>query len=118
MVVDLCIGADRGAGVAGIDFLLDGDGGRDAGDQVHVRLAHAAEELAGEGGEAFGKAALAFGEQGVEGERTFAAAGDAGDDHQLSERNIQVDILQVVNPGASYVYLLCLHLFLCAGVPS
>ncbi len=111
MVVDFGTGAHGRTGIAGAGLLLDGDGRRDARDQIDVGFAHAAQELAGERGEAFGEAALPFGEKGVESQRTLAAARQAGNHDQFSQRNVDVDVLQVVNPGASYVYLLFLHLF-------
>ncbi len=110
VVVDLGGRADGRARVARVDLLFDGDGGRQAGDQVDVGLAHPAEELAREGRKALREAPLPFGEQRVEGQRTLAAARDAGDDHQFPERNVEADVLQVVNPGAAYVYLFFLHL--------
>ena len=77
VVVDLGGGGDGGAGVAGLVLLLDGDGGGEAVHVVDVGLFDALEELAGVGGEGFDVAALAFGVDGVEGERGFAGAGDA-----------------------------------------
>ena len=72
IVVDFCGGGYGGAGVAGLIFLLDGDGGGEAVHVVYVGLFDALEELAGVGGEGFYVAALAFGVDGVEGERGFA----------------------------------------------
>ena len=72
VVVDFCCGGDGGAGVAGLVFLLDGDGGGEAVHVVDVGLFDALEELAGVGGEGFDVAALAFGVDGVEGEGGFA----------------------------------------------
>ena len=74
VVVDFGGGGDGGAGVAGLVFLLDGDGGGEAVHVVDVGLFDALEELAGVGGEGFDVAALAFGVDGVEGERGFAGA--------------------------------------------
>ena len=62
----------RGHGRAGIArgvFLLDGDGWREAVDQVDVWLFNPFQELAGVGRERFDIAALALGVDGVEGER-------------------------------------------------
>ena len=70
-------------GIARGVFLPDGDGGRDAVDLVDVGLFHALQELAGVGGERFDVAPLAFGVDGVEGERGFAGARDTGDDGEL-----------------------------------
>ena len=54
-------------------LLLDGDGRRQAADDVVVRLLHLPEELAGVGGEALDVAALPLGVEGVEGQRALAA---------------------------------------------
>ena len=69
VVVDLGDGADRGARVGAGRLLLDGDGGRQAVDEVDVRLLHLLEELAGVGGERFDIAPLSFGVNRVEGQR-------------------------------------------------
>ena len=74
-VVDFSDGADRGAGVLARGLLVDGDGGREALDVVHVRLFHLAEELAGVGGEGFDVAALALGVERVKGEGGLAGSG-------------------------------------------
>src|SRR5207237_5966480 len=52
VVVDLGDGADRRPRVVGGRLLLDGDGRREAADDVIVRLLHLPEELAGGGREA------------------------------------------------------------------
>ena len=76
--------------------LLDGDGRREALDEIHLRLLHLIEELAGVGGEALDVFALALGVDRVERERRLAAAAQAGDDHQLVARDFQREILEVV----------------------
>jgi hypothetical protein len=95
---------DRGHGRAGIlcgRLLLNGDGRGDPFDQVGVGFVHALQELAGVGGERFDVATLAFGVKGIEGERGFARAADPGDDDELVERNVEVDVFQVVDPHAA-----------------
>ena len=77
-------------------FLFDRDRRRQAFDVVDVGLVHHAEELAGVGGQRFDVAALAFGIDGVEGERGLAGAGQAGDHDQLLARQVEVDVLEVV----------------------
>ena len=61
--------AHRRTGVAGYYLLFDGDGGRDAADEVALGLVHAPQELAGVTGERLHITALTFGIQGVEGQR-------------------------------------------------
>ena len=63
---------------------------------VHIRLLHQFQELAGIGRQAFDIAALAFGIDGVEGERGFARTRQAGQHGQGVARNIDVDILEIV----------------------
>ena len=96
VVVDLGDGADGRARVARGGLLLDRDRGREAVDLVDVRLLHHLQELARIGGERLHVAALAFGIDGVEGERGFARARQAGEHHQLVARNLDVDVLEVV----------------------
>ncbi len=84
--------ARAGAGTA----LFDGDGRRQALDEIHLRLLHLVEELPGVGGEAFDVFALALGIDGVESERRFAAPAQAGDDHQLVARDVQREVLEIM----------------------
>ncbi len=51
VVVDLGDGADRGTGVPARGLLVDGHRGGEALDEVHVRLVHLPQELAGVGGQ-------------------------------------------------------------------
>ena len=96
VVVDLGDGADRRARVLRGGLLLDGDGGRQAVDLVDVRLLHHLQELPGIGRQRLDVAALALGVDGVEGERGFAGAGQAGEHHELVARELDVDVLEVV----------------------
>ena len=101
VVVDLGDGADGRARIARSGFLLDGDGGRQAVDLIDVRLLHHLKELAGVSRQALDIAALALGIDGVEGERGFARAGQAGEHHQLVARNVEIDVFEVVLAGAA-----------------
>ena len=96
VVVDLGDGADGGARVLRGRLLLDRDRRRQAVDLVDVRLLHHLQELARIGRQRFDVAALALGIDGVEGERGFAGAGQAGEHHQLVAGNLDVDVLQIV----------------------
>jgi hypothetical protein len=69
VVVDLGDGADRRARVVAGGLLLDGDGRRQALDQVDVGLLHQLQELPRVGRERLDVAALALGVERVEGER-------------------------------------------------
>src|SRR5207302_10561519 len=82
-------------------FLLDGDGGGEAVNGVHVGALHLIEELAGVGGEGFDVAALSFGVDGVEGERGFAGARETGDYGEGVARDADVDVAQIVLASAA-----------------
>ena len=103
VVVDFGDGADGGAGGAGGGFLLDGDGGGEAVDGVDVGAFHLIEELAGVGGEGFDITALPFGVDGIEGERAFAGAGEAGDDGEGVARNGDGNVPEIVLTGTADV---------------
>ena len=102
VVVDLGDRADRRARVRAGRLLLDGDRRRQALDQVDVRLLHLLEELPGVGRERLDVAPLAFRVDRVEGERGLARAGQAGDDDELIPRQVDVDVLEIVNAGAAH----------------
>ena len=99
VVVDLGDGPDRRAGVAGRRLLVDGDGRRQALDEVHVGLVHLAEELPGVAGQRLHVASLPLGVDGVEGQRALARAGQPGEDDQPVARQVQRDVAEVVLAG-------------------
>ncbi len=96
VVVDLGDGADGGAWAAAGGLLLDGDGRAKALNGVHIGALDLVEELAGVGGEGFDVAALAFGIDGVEGQRALARAGEAGDHRERIAGDAHADVAQVV----------------------
>ena len=79
-------------------LLLDGDGGREPFDGVHVRLAHLLQELPRVGRERLHVAALPFGVDGIEGEGGLAGPAEARDDHKPVPRDLDVEILEIVLP--------------------
>lgn len=95
--VDLGAGAHGGARVVRVHLLLDGDGGREARDALHVGLVESAHELPCIRTQALHIAALPFSIQGVERQRRLARSRQASDDHQLVLWNLQTDALQVVD---------------------
>jgi len=101
IVVDLGDRPHRRAWVLRGRLLLDGDSGRQALDRVDVGLLHLLEELPGVGGQALDVPALPLGVDGVEGERRFPGARQAGHDDQPLARNLEVDVLEVVLAGAA-----------------
>ena len=63
---------------------------------VDIRFLHHIEELARIGRQAFDIAALAFGIDRIKRKAGFARTRQAGDDHQLVARDVDVDILQIM----------------------
>ena len=101
VVVDFRDGPDGRARVRAGGLLFDRDGGREAVDQVDVWLLHLLEKLAGIRGQRLDVASLPFGVDGVERERRLARTRQAGDDHQLVPRQVDVDVLQVMDTRAA-----------------
>ena len=100
IVVDLGDGAHGGARVLAGGFLVDGDGGGQALDVVYIGLLHLAQEHPGIGAQRLHIPALALGVQRLEGERRLARAGQAGEHHQLVPGDGDIDIFEVIFPGA------------------
>ena len=93
-------GTNRRTGIARVDLLFDGDGRRDARDDVHVWFVDFAQKLPGIGRKALDVAALSLGEDGVEGQRRFSRTRKARYDDQFVVRNLDLDVLEVVDPRA------------------
>ena len=96
VVVHLGDRADGRPRVPAGGLLVDRDGGRQPVDEIHVGLVHLAEELPRVGGQRFHVAALALGEDGVEGQAGLARAGQPGEHDHGVPRQVERDILQVV----------------------
>ena len=92
VVVNLRSRAHRGARMVHRVVLLDGDGGADSLDVVHIGLVHALQELPRVGGEALHVAAVALGVDGVEGERGLARAARPRDDDEVLPRELEGDV--------------------------
>ena len=90
-----------GSGVLGRRLLIDGDGGRQAFDGIHVGLIHLAQELPGVGRQTFHVASLPFRIDRVERQRGLSAAGEPRYDDHLISGDRYVDIFQVMGarPG-------------------
>ncbi len=93
-------GGSRGADRIG---LVDGDRRRNAVYAIDLRLVHAIQELAGVGRECLHVAPLALGVQRIEHQRGFAGAGNAGDHQQFVQRQVDVEVLEVVLARAANV---------------
>ncbi len=96
VIVNFGDGADCGTRGARCGFLLDGDRRRKPFDHVDFGPFHLVEELPSVGRERLDVAALAFGINGVEGERGLAGAGESGDDREGVPGDFDADILEVV----------------------
>jgi hypothetical protein len=80
--------------------LGDGDDRGEAADEVDVGPRGGIQHAAGLGREGFEVLAAPFGVEGVEGQGRFARAADPRDDGQLTTRDGQFDILEVVGAGS------------------
>ena len=96
VVVDLGDGTDGRAGAAAGGFLLDRDGRAEAVDGVDVGTLHLIKELAGIGGERLDVTALAFGVDGVKGERGFARTAEAGNHGEGITGDLYINIFEIM----------------------
>ena len=96
VVIDLGHRPDRRARIVAGALLLDGDGGGEPLDGIHVRLSHLLQELARIGRQRLHVPPLPLGEDRVEREGGLARAAQARDYHELVPRNLEIEILQVV----------------------
>ena len=78
------------------DALFDGNGRRQALDQIDIRLLQLLDELPRVGRHAVEKTALSFGEKNIEGECGFPRAAQAGDNDHLVARDFERDVLEVM----------------------
>ena len=101
IIVDLGDGADRRTWIVRGRFLLDGNRWRQTFDVIDVGLFHDRQKLPRIGRQRFDVATLAFGVDGVKGQRGLAGAGQAGDHDQPVARQIEIDILEVVRACAA-----------------
>ena len=100
IVVDLRHRAHRRARILRGRFLIDGDGGGEAVDVVHVGLFLLPEKHPRVGRQAFHIPPLSLGIDGVKRQRAFSAAGQSRDDGQLVARDAHINVLEVVLPRA------------------
>ena len=80
-------------------LLVDGNGRRQAGDLVHIRLVHPAKEHPGVAGQALDIAALAVGVDGVEGKARLARAGQTGHNDEFFTREGQIHVFSGCAPA-------------------
>ena len=101
VIVDLGDRGHRAPRVVAAGPLVDRDRRLQALDQIDVGPFELMEELPGVDREAFDILPLPFGIEGVEGQRALARAAGAGDDHQPVAGDVEIEVLQVVDPGAA-----------------
>jgi hypothetical protein len=94
-------GPDGGSRVSAAGFLLDGDGRGESVDAVDLGFGELGEELASVGGEGFDIAALAFGEEGIEGHGGFSGAGDASEADESATGEVEGDVAEVMFASAT-----------------
>ena len=70
-------------------------------DQIDIGPLHLVQKLPRVDRKAFDVLPLPFGENRIEGQRAFARAAGAGNDDQLVARQIDIEILKIVHPGAT-----------------
>ena len=102
VVVDLRDGAHGRTRVVARAFLVDGNRGRKAFDQIDIGLLHHAQELPGIGGQRLHVPPLSFRVDGVEGERRLSRTRKPGDDDELVLGDVDVHVLEVVGAGAAH----------------
>ena len=107
--MDLGHGTHGGTGIPAGGLLVDGDGRREAFDQVHFRFVHLAQELPRIGGQTFYVFSLALCIDGVKGQGGLSGAGQPRQHHHLVPGDVHIDVLQIVSPGAPDDYLIVFH---------
>ena len=101
-MVDLCERCNR-TPWTGIAYpLLDSYCRRQARDHIDLRFLEDFHILACIGGEAVKISALAFGKEDIKGKGGFSRARYTGQNNQLLPWNREVEVLEVVLPGAPY----------------
>ncbi len=100
VVIDLRHRTHSGAGVFGGGLLVDGNGGRQAVDGIHVGLIHLAQKLPCVGGQALHIPPLSLGVNGIKSKTGFPGAAEARKDHQFVPGNGQTHVFQVIFSGA------------------
>ena len=98
-VIDLGDRADGAARIVAARFLADRNRWAQPADQVDIGLGHLAHELASVIAQTFDITPLAFGVQRIERERRFAASRNPREANQLTARQRQIDIAEIMFAG-------------------
>src|SRR5690606_8869656 len=105
-VIDFRYGADSRARVSGGRLLFDRNDRAKAIDLIDIRSLKVSQKAAGVRGKAFHIPPLPFGVNGIKRQRGLAASADAGNDHQFVAGEGDVDVFEVMFPGADDLNLL------------
>ena len=97
-------GAERGANAGDAGSLPERERGRHVAYVVHLRSLRLRHASAGVGGERFEVAARSLGIDDAKRERRLAASRNARDADDLPERNVDVDVLEVVLLRSAHLY--------------
>src|SRR5215471_5171367 len=81
---------------------VERDRRRNTADRLHLWLVHAIEELSRVRREGLDVAPLTLGIERVEHERRLPRSRDSGDDDQLIEREVEIEILEIVLARATH----------------
>ena len=99
IVVDLSDGAHRGPGILEVVFWSMEMAGDSPSMESTSGFSICPRNMPGIGGKGFHIPALAFGINGVKGQRAFARAGNAGDHSEGIPGDGHIHIFQIVHPG-------------------
>ena len=100
VVEDLRGRPDRGPARFGRVLLFDGNRWSDTLDEIHQGLFHPVQKLLGIRGEGLHVSPLSLGEESIQGKGRLPGSGGPGDDRESPPGKIQVEVLQVMLPGA------------------
>ena len=101
MVVDFRDRGDRAARILAAGALVDRHRRLQALDQIDVGPLELMEKLPGVNRKALDILPLAFGIKRVERQRAFARTARAGDDDEPVARNVEIDVLKIMDPRAA-----------------
>ena len=96
VIINLRRGRDGRTRIGPGSPLLDGNGGRQSFDVIHIRLLHLIEKLPGIGRQTLHIFALPLGIEGVKRQRGFPRSAQSRNHHQLVAGDLDIKILQVV----------------------
>ena len=102
IVIDLRSRRHSGSRITRRIFLSDGDCRRNAVDAVGIWLFNALKELSRISRQGLNIAPLTFSVNGVKGKRGLARSGDPGHDRQGVVGDLKVNVLQIMNAGATH----------------